>query len=81
MKKDIDINEFIANLLGSATQDELVEFVKELNREIDDYDFTKEMRDYFVLEMEDNEDEELDYDEELWGWRSAVFIFSVPKVN
>lgn len=63
--KKIDINEFIATLLSSLTQDELVEFVKELNREIDDYDFTKELKDYFVLEMEDEDEDELDYEEDL----------------
>ena len=63
--KKIDINEFIATLLGSLTQDELVEFVKELNREIDDYDFTRELKDYFILEMEDEDEDELDYEEDL----------------
>lgn len=65
MKKKIDVNEFIATLLGSLTQDELLEFVKELNREIDDYDFTREMKDYFILEMEDEDEDELDYEEDL----------------
>lgn len=65
MKKKIDISEFIATLLGSLTQDELVEFVKELNREIDDYDFTRELKDYFILEMEDEDEDELDYEEDL----------------
>lgn len=60
-KITIDTGEIISDLINSLPHEELVEFVKELNREISDYDFTKEMRDYFCDEMEDEEEDE-DYE-------------------
>ena len=60
--KAIDTNEIISDLIGSLSHEELVEFVKELNRELADYDFTKELRDYFLEEMEEEEDEDFDYE-------------------
>ncbi|MFA5048295.1 MAG: hypothetical protein WC516_04725 [Patescibacteria group bacterium] len=57
-KTIIDTAEIISDLLSSLSHEELVEFVKELNREASDYDFTKELRDYFFDEMEDEEEDE-----------------------
>ena len=60
---NVDISEIADNLINSLSQDELVEFIKELNREVDDFDFTKELKNYFVAEMEDEEEEDLDYED------------------
>lgn len=58
---NIDTTEIISDLIGSLSHEELVEFVKDLNREVSDFDFTKELRDYFIDEMEDEEEEEYDF--------------------
>lgn len=61
VKTIIDTSEVIYDLINSLSHEELIEFVKELDREVSDYDFTKELRDYFLDEMEDEEEEE-DYE-------------------
>jgi len=53
----IDTNEIISDLITSLTHEDLIEFVKELDREVSDYDFTKELRDHFFKEMEEEDDE------------------------
>lgn len=61
VKTTIDTSEVIYDLINSLSHEELIEFVKDLDREVSDYDFTKELRDYFLEEMEDEEEEE-DYE-------------------
>lgn len=61
VKTTIDTSEVICDLINSLSHEELIEFVKELDREVSDYDFTKDLRDYFLEEMEDEEEEE-DYE-------------------
>lgn len=66
MRKNIDTAEIITNLVNSLSHEELVEFVKELNHEVSDFDFTKDLRDYFIVEMEDEEEDE-DYEYSTYG--------------
>lgn len=60
----IDTSEIISDLIGTLTQEELVEFVKELNREVGEFDFTKELRDYFIEDVDEEEEEVEDYSDE-----------------
>ena len=58
----IDKDNIIYDLTNSLTQGELIEIIKELNREVADIDFTKELRDYFINEMDEEEEEESAFD-------------------
>ena len=53
---DIDIRELVQNITTSLTREELFDFIKEIDATIAEYDFTEKLRDYFVSEME-KEDE------------------------
>lgn len=39
-------------LIDWLSREELINFIKRVDRRIADYDFTKELRDYFISEVE-----------------------------
>jgi len=53
MVLDIIIDE--RTIVNNLSRDELIEFIKEIDRMIAEYDFTAELRDYFVAEMKEEE--------------------------
>ena len=48
---DIPIENLIDSLKKSLSKGELIEFIKELDLSVAEYDFTKKLRDHFVLEL------------------------------
>jgi len=53
MRLDIIIDE--RTIVNNLNRGELIEFIKEIDRIVAEYDFTEELRDYFVAEMEEEE--------------------------
>ena len=54
VRTDIDLEELLEICLQMERED-LLDFIKHLNIEVADFDFTEELRDYFVKEL-DKED-------------------------
>ena len=59
IKISVDMADFVSELCSEMTQDDLLDLIKQINREVDDYDFSEELRDYFVKEV-DEEDSFID---------------------
>jgi len=53
---NLEVDQIVADLCTQLDHDDLLELIKQIDAEVADYDFTKELRDYFVEEVEDEDD-------------------------
>jgi len=59
---EVDLDELVAELCDQLEQEELIDLIKMIDRDVADYDFTYELKEYFDEEVR-REDEFLDDDE------------------
>jgi len=59
---DLDMADFVSELVAKTPRDELLDLIKQIDREVSEYEFTEELRDYFVKEMD--VEEEYEYEDE-----------------
>ena len=55
---DLDMADFVSELVAKTPRDELLDLIKQIDREVSEYEFTEELRDYFVKEMDVEEEYE-----------------------
>jgi hypothetical protein len=57
---DVDMADFISEICLTMDRSDLADMIKQINREVAEFEFTEELRDYFIkevdLEEEDYED-------------------------
>lgn len=61
---DLDMGDFVSELVAKTPRDELLDLIKQIDREVSEYEFTEELRDYFVKEMDVEEEYEYEYEDE-----------------
>lgn len=52
----MEIDDIVTELREKFDQDELFEMIKQLDKDIADYNFTKALRDHFIDQVEDEYD-------------------------
>lgn len=52
LRVDIPVEIMVANITRSLSREELADFIKAIDLEVAEYDFTEELKNYFVKEIE-----------------------------
>ncbi len=49
---EVDMADFVADIVSNMSHSELLDLIKQIDLEVQECEFTEELRDYFAKEME-----------------------------
>lgn len=64
ISNEVDFHELVCNIIGSLDHDQIVEFIKELDSDCEDWDMTLELCTHFAILKEEYDKETLLEDNE-----------------
>jgi hypothetical protein len=56
IRVELDMADFISDIVVDMPREELIDMIKQIDREVAEFEFTEELRDYFTKEMDSEEE-------------------------